>query len=138
MKSRAQHVDSCGISKWCGGKFNRLMHLNESSKLVFCCRRSRADLVVSIGVIVLVVLEPLPLCQSRVSFGYLDFQGTSPQGALYPLGPFTLWGTLPFGVLCPQGPFALRGPLPFMIFYFLGHLDFLGLLGSFLIAGRWD
>ena len=79
-----------------------------------------------------------PYCQSRVSFGYLDFQGTSPQGALYPLGPFTLWGTLPFGALCPQGPFALRGPLPFMIFYFLGHLDFLDLLGSFLIAGSWD
>ena len=25
-----------------------------------------------------------------------------------------------------------------MIFYFLGHLDFLDLLGSFLIAGSWD
>ena len=25
-----------------------------------------------------------------------------------------------------------------MIFYLLGHLDFLGLLGSFIIAGSWD
>ena len=76
-----------------------------------------------------------PYCQSRVSFGYLDFQGTSPQGALYPLGHFTLWGPLPLGSFYPYGPFALRGSLPFMIFYFLGHLDFLGLLGSFLNAG---
>ena len=25
-----------------------------------------------------------------------------------------------------------------MIFYFWGHLDFLGILGSFFIAGSWD
>ena len=72
-----------------------------------------------------------PYCQSRVSFGYLDFQGTSPQGALYPLGHFTLWGPLTLGAFCPQGPFALHDLLLFGSFFSQGPFALRGHQGSF-------
>ena len=65
-----------------------------------------------------------PFCQSRVSFGYSDFQGTSPQGALYPLGHFTLWGPLTLGAFCPQGHFALHDLLLFESFRLFGNFGF--------------
>ena len=66
-------------------------------------------------------------CQNWVSFGTLDFKGTSRFGALYALS------TLPFLALCPMvsyapwnplGTFALLGPLSFETFYFLGTFGF--------------
>ena len=65
-----------------------------------------------------------PYCQFRVSFGYLDFLGTSPQGTLYPLGHFTLWGPLTLGAFCPQGHFALHDLLLFESFRLFGNFGF--------------
>ena len=69
-------------------------------------------------------LNLYPYCQSRVSFGYLDFQGTSPYGTLYPLGHFTLWGPLTLGAFCPQGPFALHDLLLIGSFRLFGSFGF--------------
>ena len=96
-------------------------------KYIFSCRRSRADLVVSIGVLLLLlhvhvhvlVLEPLPLLSEQSLFwlfrlsGDFSLGGTVSFGALYPMGHFTLWGPLPLGSFCPQGPFALHDLLLF-------------------------
>ena len=77
----------------------------------FSCWRSRADLEVSFGVLVLVlvvVLEPLPLLSEYSLFWLFrlseDFSlvGTIFFGALYPLRPFALRGFLPLGALCPS------------------------------------
>ena len=71
--------------------------------LIFSCRRSRADLVVSVGVldVHVLVLEPLPLLSEKSLFWLFrlseDFSlgGTISFGALYPLGPLNL------GAFCP-------------------------------------
>ena len=105
------------------------------SQTVFSCRRSRADLVVSFTVHVL-VLEPLPLLSEQSLFwlfrlsGDFSLGGTISFGALYPLGHFTLWGPLTLGAFCPQGHFALHDLLLFGSFFSQGPFAFRGYQGS--------
>ena len=106
---------------------------------VFSCRPNRADLVVSIGVLVVlvvVVLEPLPLFSEQSLFWLFrlseDFSlwGTTSFRALYPLGPFALRGPLPLGAICPQGSFTFWVIQMFGDFWVLFLLPAAGTEGS--------
>ena len=114
-------------------------------KMIFSCRRSRADLVVSITVLVLVlvlvvVLEPLPLFSELSPFRTFRLLIGSPFGAIY----FTIQNTLAFSTPC----LPLRG-LTLWRTYHLGFFEHLGslsfevigtfrLLGTLLIPYCWQ
>ena len=68
--------------------------------ILFSCQCSREDLVVSISVLVLllVVLEPLPLLSELSPFRTFRLSVE-----------FSLWGTIHFRALCPSRHYALRG-----------------------------
>ena len=88
---------------------------NESvlvADILFSCQCSRADLVVSISVLVLLldVLEPLPLLSEFSPFRTFRLSVD-----------FSLWSTIPFETLCPSGSSALQAALPFGSLCPLGH-----------------
>ena len=99
------YVDFLHLSNFCFCSAKEIGH-------IFSCRRSRADLVISITVVVLVVvLEPLPLLSELSPFRTfrlsVDFSlgGTMSFVALYPLEPFALHYLLLFGSFILFGTF---------------------------------
>ena len=86
-------------------KFLTLFSLNVQthSFTIFSCRRSRADLVVSITILVLVVLvlKHLPLLSQLKLLRTFKLSVE-----------FSLWNTIHFRAFCPSRHYALLGTLP--------------------------